>query len=407
MKKTLLAVSLALASFAAAAADYYVVVPSAAKARAAANQISVTLNSATLPAGKINSPYTGFDLNSALQVNGDSSFNPAGVLWSIASGSLPTGLSLSSSGVIAGTPTVAVSDQAFEAKASYKGSFAKRIYALTVNPLASCATPWGETLDSGTTYGTQVYASSTVNYPASCSDTLASLSCSDGELSVPNPSKTCTVKDADWNSVVSLLKFDGSWTDAKGNSVTPSGTATLSSSAKFGSGGANFGLSQATFGTDGGKLTMARGPFQFGSADFTIEAFIKPNNTITNGQLAGLHRNGVSNDWLFYYNMGKLVFMWGAPTITSTNAPMSTGVWHHVAATRSGSTINLWLDGNKVGTGTITGAIPNATSWPMTIGSDESTYLNFQGGLDSMRITVGKARYTSNFTVPATDFPSQ
>lgn len=400
MKKTLFAVSLALASFAASAANYYVVVPFAAKAKAAANQIAVTLNSATLPAGKINSPYTGFDLNSALQVTGDSAFNPAGVAWSIASGSLPTGLSLSSSGVIAGTPTVAVSDQAFEAQASYKGSLAKRIYALTVNPLASCATPWGETLDSGTTYGTQVYASSTVNYPASCSDTLASLSCSDGALSVPSPSKTCTVQDADWNSVVSLLKFDGSWTDAKGNSVTPSGTATLSASAKFGSGSASFG--PAT-----GMLTMPRGPFLFGSADFTIEAFIKPNNTTTNGQLAGLHRSGLSNDWLFYYNMGKLVFMWGAPSITSTNAPMSTGVWHHVAATRRGSTIDLWLDGNKVGTGTIIGDIPRATSWPMTIGSDESSYMNFQGGMDSMRITVGKARYTTNFTVPATDFPSQ
>lgn len=400
MKKTLLAVSLALASFAASAADYYVVVPFAAKAKAAANQIAVTLNSATLPAGKINSPYTGFDLNSALQVTGDSAFNPAGVAWSIASGSLPTGLSLSSSGVIAGTPTVAVSDQAFEAQASYKGSLAKRIYALTVNPLASCATPWGETLDSGTTYGTQVYASSTVNYPASCSDTLASLSCSDGALSVPSPSKTCTVQDADWNSVVSLLKFDGAWTDAKGNSVTPSGTATLSASAKFGSGSASFG--PAT-----GMLTMPRGPFLFGTADFTVEMFIKPNNTSSNGQLAGLHRNAVSNDWLLYYKGGKLEFMWGAPTFTSTNAAMTAGVWHHVAITRSGTTLQMWLDGIQVGSTTMIGPIPNATSWPMTIGSDESGSLQFQGSIDSFRVTAGKARYTTNFTVPATDFPSQ
>lgn len=401
MRKTLLAASLMLASVAASAADYYVVVPFSAKAKTAANTIAVTLNAATLPAGKINADYAGFDLNTALQVTGDSAFNPAGVSWSIASGALPTGLSLNGNGYISGTPTVSVTDQAFEAQASYKGSLAKRMYALTINPLASCATPWGATIESGTTYGSQVYASSTVDYPASCADHMVSLSCNDGTLSAANTSQSCVVRDADWASVAALLKFDGSWADAKGTSVTPSGTATLTATnAKYGSGSAKFGP-----GT--GMLTMPRGAFQFGWSDFTVEMFIKPDNTTTNGQLAGLHKNAATNDWLLYYSMGKLVFMWSAPSFTSTNAAMTPGVWHHVAVTRSGSSLKMWLDGTQVGSTTIGEAIPNATSWPMNIGSDVNGSLQFQGGIDSFRVTVGKARYTTNFTVPATDFPSQ
>lgn len=308
-----------------------------------ANQpaITLTLNSATLPTGMATRPYAGFAFSSALQVVGDSAYTGSGVAWSVTNGTLPAGLTLSATGDLSGTPTEVVTNRAVEVQAVYKGVAASKQYSLTIAPF-------------------------------------------DG--------------DPDWQSVVSFMKFDISWADLKGLAATASGSATLTSGAKFGTGAASFGSAA-------GAVVLPRGPFQFGSANFTVEMFIKPNNTTHNGQLAGMHKNAVSNDWLLYYKSGKLEFMWGAPTLTSTVA-MTAGAWHHVAVTRNGNTAQLWLDGAQVGSAAMTGPVPNATSWPMAIGGDSFGNLQFNGSIDSFRVTVGKARYTSTFTPPAADFPT-
>lgn len=340
MKKTILAVALAIASMAALAAEYYVVVPVKGRT-AAAPVITLALNNVALPSGMVSQPYAGFSFANALQVSGDPSYAGTGVAWSITGGALPAGLTLSATGALSGTPTAVATNQSFQLQATYKGVSQSNTYSLSVVPY-------------------------------------------DG--------------DPDWNSVVSLINFDGSWTDLKGVTATPSGSAALTSDAKFGNGGASFGSAA-------GAVTLTKAPFVFGGANFTVEMFIKPNNTTHNGQLAGIHKNAVSNDWLFYYKSGKLEFMWGAPTFTSSVA-MTAGQWHHVAVTRNGSTMQMWLDGNQVGSAAITGNIPNVTSWPMAMGGDGFGNLQFNGSIDAFRVTVGKARYTSAFTPPTVAFPT-
>lgn len=152
-KNSIIAASLALASFGALAADYYVVVPvkktTTTPGQGAANPtptIAVSLNSYTLPSGMVNIPYAGFNLNSLLTVTGDSSYAGTGATWRVASGAIPAGLSLSSSGMLTGTPTVAGTGN-FTLEATYKTKTGTRTYQVAVAAidvlLASATLPSG------------------------------------------------------------------------------------------------------------------------------------------------------------------------------------------------------------------------------------------------------------------------
>lgn len=149
MNKILATACLVLASFGAHAAtnDYFIVVPF--KEKAAPIQVSMTLSPALLPGAVQNVPYAGFEFNTALQVSGDPSFSPAGVVWSLASGSLPAGMSLNASGTLGGTPTVG-GTYAFEVQASYKSKTVKQSYQLgTVSDLTTLGTWYVSSTRSG------------------------------------------------------------------------------------------------------------------------------------------------------------------------------------------------------------------------------------------------------------------
>lgn len=133
MKKLILAGLLAAVGMSALASDYYVVVP--LPKRVTAENIVVALNAVTMPDGKVGSAYAGFDFNNALLVTGDASFSRSGVVWSVAGGALPTGLTLSADGKLTGTPTAAGSSN-FQLQASYKTKTGKQAYQVLVGDLA-------------------------------------------------------------------------------------------------------------------------------------------------------------------------------------------------------------------------------------------------------------------------------
>ena len=102
--KTLLAVTLAVASFTSYAANYYVVVPFVGKS-VNADAIGVELLAASLPGGTVGLLYR-YDFNQVLRVTGDPSYTGSGGAWSVHQGSLPAGLTLDAqNGVLTGVPT--------------------------------------------------------------------------------------------------------------------------------------------------------------------------------------------------------------------------------------------------------------------------------------------------------------
>jgi hypothetical protein len=95
--------------------------------------------------------------------------------------------------------------------------------------------------------------------------------------------------------------------------------------------------------------------------------------------------------------------------ITTTTVP-TLNTWHHVACVRNGSNLNLYYDGNLIGS-TSCGYI--YTSDNFLIGHytrylDSKWPANYArsllGYIDEVRVKVGTAEYTSNFTPPTVPF---
>ncbi|HDR9103286.1 TPA: choice-of-anchor D domain-containing protein [Burkholderia vietnamiensis] len=123
--------------------------------------ITVSLGSGTPPQGVVGTAYT-YDLKPLLTVSGDPSYTGASqATWSVVSGGFPAGLSLTSNGVISGTPTAASSGPV-TIQAAYRGSNGQQTYQLFV------VTPGNGTL-SVTSLSFPGQARNTVSAPQSVS----------------------------------------------------------------------------------------------------------------------------------------------------------------------------------------------------------------------------------------------
>lgn len=119
------------------AAEYYIVVPFNKKSAptSPAPAVSVSLNSYSLPAATVGLTYSGFNLNDLLVVTGDASYVPGSATWSVVSGALPAGITLSANGALSGTPTSA-GTSTFQLKASYKTKEGTQTYQIVVADLS-------------------------------------------------------------------------------------------------------------------------------------------------------------------------------------------------------------------------------------------------------------------------------
>lgn len=82
------------------------------------------------------------------------------------------------------------------------------------------------------------------------------------------------------------------------------------------------------------------------------------------------------------------------------------GSYHHVAVTRQGNAVRMFLDGAVIGTAAFTGAIQYSPGQPIrTHVWNDQTNSRLDGRIDEIRITKGVARYVAAFTPPAAAFP--
>jgi hypothetical protein len=85
---------------------------------------------------------------------------------------------------------------------------------------------------------------------------------------------------------------------------------------------------------------------------------------------------------------------------------ITTGSWQHLALVNIGSASNnikVYLNGILVATNAGAPA-PTSHIGPLTIGQRSDNSLPFNGYIDDLRVTIGQARYTANFTPPASAF---
>ena len=223
-----------------------------------------------------------------------------------------------------------------------------------------------------------------------------------------------TVGDLHFPKVKLLLPFDGSngatsTTDSSntGNTITFNGNAQISTTqSKFGSSSAYFDGTGDYIDLGGSSLRSV-----CDSGDFALELWFYQDSR---SSWASLITNYGTNDggWAVYINNSSpnQLYWWhynGSGWVylnhsQGTRTTITLDTWHHAAITRSGNTWRLFLNGIQEDTITDSNDI-TASNGDVHSGLRLGTInagLDYplHGYIDSVRITNGDARYTSNFT---------
>lgn len=134
---------------------------------------------------------------------------------------------------------------------------------------------------------------------------------------------------------------------------------------------------------------------QMGTGDFTIEYWhytstMAPQVHISKGAFGtgGLITFMDSGGYYVNYNGSSI----GPVSVARGN------VWNHIAVTRSGTSMTLYVNGSAASTWTSAANLNSTASF--YIGTDGSIYTSFNGYISNVRVVKGTAVYTSTFTPP-------
>lgn len=208
-----------------------------------------------------------------------------------------------------------------------------------------------------------------------------------------------------------LLHMDGAnasttFTDssALARAMTAVGNAQISTAqSKFG------GASGLFDGTGDQVTTPNVSAFRFGTADYTIEFWVRPANLsdfrhliqtcdFESNQLSV--RTTSTGTVQVFFNNGS-----NALGILTTSASISALTWTHVAVSRVSGTTRVFLNGVQRASSAAAYNVTGSTG-PLRIASrNDISTLQFVGNLDDLRITTGVGRYASDFTPPSAAFP--
>lgn len=215
--------------------------------------------------------------------------------------------------------------------------------------------------------------------------------------------------DPFWNNVELFLKGDGAngSTNIVDSSPTPK-TVSIFGNTQISTAQSKYGGSSILFDGIGDYISANSTSFSAGTGDFCYEGWVRTN--ATNAYMAFMTRSpwASTNGFLFTNNSaigdGKPQIWWngysGALLFTSS-ASVNDNNWHHIAFSRSSGTCRLFVDGILVVT-PVTSNV-NVPSGTINVGNDvDFANRGFSGYIDSFRVTIGVARYTSNFN-PETD----
>jgi hypothetical protein len=186
---------------------------------------------------------------------------------------------------------------------------------------------------------------------------------------------------------------------------TPFGVSTAYSAATIGGSG--------YFDGSGDLLNLPDSPaWAYGSGDFTIDLWYYPvSNTTTDIQLIGQWTSGSTDEsWSIghHWTFG-LVFFWTTDGSTdqsigsTSNALFTLNAWNHVAVSKSGTTVSLYLNGVRTNTGTLTGSVSDSSRVLDVGGRSQSGANQIQGYLSDVRTVKGTAVYDptqTTLTVP-------
>lgn len=155
-------------------------------------------------------------------------------------------------------------------------------------------------------------------------------------------------------------------------------------------------------GTNDNLVINNHSSFDLRNQDWTIEAWIRPTGdwsktrTIISKRGIG-GSEGTDGDWQLYLhpNNGFLSFYSASTSTQISSASPMLNTWNHIAATRNGTLITLYLNGLSILS--FNGDTSYTTDRKLYIGGWPAADDYFNGHMNDVRVTRGVARYTSNF----------
>lgn len=202
--------------------------------------------------------------------------------------------------------------------------------------------------------------------------------------------------DPNYSNVALLLHLD----DMVDTSPSPK-TATLNSGALLSSTAAKYGVSGLQINTGGG-LTVPSNPAFALPGDFTFECNVFVRSW--SPPLASLFNIGTFAGGALFRVQANILELWINGVNTNVTASVGLNTWRHLAWSRQGNTVRVFMDGVLRGTVTNGGAIAAGNVLVGVSAHAGGEYLN--GYLDEIRLTLGVARYTDDFTPPSGPHPN-
>lgn len=212
-----------------------------------------------------------------------------------------------------------------------------------------------------------------------------------------------------WDSYTKLmLHCDGTdesttFTDETGKTVTANGDAQIDTAQKV------FGTASGLFDGTGDYLSLAdSADWTFGTGDFTIDMWVYCHAFDADCGFISQYADA-DNFWGFEFTGAggaNLYFYWrvGAANayLVSGTHGMSLNTWHHIALVRYGNVVTIYVDGTAIASQDHNYDLADIAS-TLNIGKTRTAGY-FDGAIDELRVSKGIARWTANFTPPASAY---
>jgi hypothetical protein len=306
--------------------------------------------------------------------------------------------------------------------ARYTTNFAPPVQAFVVPEqtiqLPSVFSTTAVAMPAGTALGATTIRACVLGIAASCGVNLVPADVVDGSITLGAsgsitlvaaatsrtyvPGSTVTVTYT-MPSAVMLLHFDG--TSGATTTVDAAGhPMTMYASQLSNAGGVVFGPTAYHGQSTSGYVSTPDAPELEFNGDFTMECFYTPSATDLTGEIqlfskgVGSYLDLYKNAW--YVSMGST----NVHAINGVGGGLIAGNTYHVAFTKQGQNLTVWVNGVAAATGT--SSLPfGANATPFMVGNyNYSGALGTTGYIDEVRITNGIALYTGTFSPPQQPF---
>ena len=207
------------------------------------------------------------------------------------------------------------------------------------------------------------------------------------------------ITDPFWNNVTVYFPLNNSVVDLSNNGLIATNTSvTFTNTINI------YQTYSAVFNGTSAYLTGATSSATKFIGDFTIEFWINPSSVAASNH--GILDIRTANDTGGFVigSYSTYISLWnsGGSVLNGSGALLSVGTWSHVAVTKTGTLVSIFVNGILNVSASISATYAEGG---LLIGKSQATEY-FAGNIAGLRISNGIARYTSNFTIPSVAFPT-